>query len=254
MTRPSVTSGTHQATSWPAYDVLAVAARMGSTPDQAEQAEAERADEQPAPGQDQRREAVVLVGGDDEVGRAADHRAQRPQRHRRWTSSAPDSRSSTSTRPRAASPAPASVSRPGRWPWRSHRKTTTAAGAVNSMRIAGPTCMCCDRGEVAELRAGDRDRRRSSAISPALRRSSRHRPRRATSPNGVTISAASADPDEHHGAGTPAGVEQASGQGAGQAERGRRDDREHEPGRQPRAAPLSAGGRRSSWVNSAHDT
>ena len=57
--------------------------------------------------------------------------------------SAPETRSSTSTRPSAASPAPASVIRPGRCPWRSHRKTTTAAGAVNSMRIAGPTCMCC---------------------------------------------------------------------------------------------------------------
>jgi hypothetical protein len=41
-----------------------------------------------------------------------------------------------------ASTAPTSVTGPGRWPWRSHIQATTAAGAVYSMRIAGPTSMC----------------------------------------------------------------------------------------------------------------
>ena len=55
--------------------------------------------------------------------------------------SAPEMRSSTRTRPNAATAAPASVIGPGRWPCTSHSHTTTAAGAVNSMRMAGPTCM-----------------------------------------------------------------------------------------------------------------
>ena len=55
---------------------------------------------------------------------------------------APETTSSTSTRPTAASPAPSSVTAPGRWPWRSHSQTTTAAGAVYSISSAGPTCMC----------------------------------------------------------------------------------------------------------------
>ena len=55
--------------------------------------------------------------------------------------SAPDSRSSTSTRPSAATPAPTRVSRPGRSPCRSHSHTTMAAGAVYSISSAGATSM-----------------------------------------------------------------------------------------------------------------
>ena len=40
-------------------------------------------------------------------------------------------------------PAPATVSGPGRSPWRSHSQTTTAAGAVYSISSAGPTSIRC---------------------------------------------------------------------------------------------------------------
>jgi hypothetical protein len=56
--------------------------------------------------------------------------------------SAPETTSSTSTSPTAATPAPASVMGPGRCPWRSHSHSTTAAGAVYSISNAGATCMC----------------------------------------------------------------------------------------------------------------
>ena len=42
---------------------------------------------------------------------------------------------------RRRSPAPATVSRWGRCPWRSHSHTTTATGAVYSMSSATPTWM-----------------------------------------------------------------------------------------------------------------
>ena len=98
--------------------------------------------------------------------------------------SAPETRSRTRTRPSAARPAPATVSGPGRSPWRSQSQTTTAAGAVYSISSAGPTSMRSHGGEVGELRAGDRARRRTRARTTAFARSAPHRPRSARAASG----------------------------------------------------------------------
>ncbi len=56
-------------------------------------------------------------------------------------SSAPETTSSTRTRPAAAMAAPSTVTPEGRCPWRSHSQTTTATGAVYSSSSATLTCM-----------------------------------------------------------------------------------------------------------------
>ena len=55
------------------------------------------------------------------------------------STSVPDTRSSTSTRPTIASSAPATVRGPGRWPRVSHSQPMTATGDMYSISSATPT-------------------------------------------------------------------------------------------------------------------
>ena len=125
----------------PAYDVVAVDVRIGSTP---------TSPSRPSASAPTRAHAQASTSGGSPLSSSAlmmKYVAQptiAPSAHITPADAQVGARDQVEHQHQAErrQPAPASVIRPGRCPWRSHRKTTTAAGAVNSMRIAGPTCMC----------------------------------------------------------------------------------------------------------------
>ena len=137
---PSSTRGTHHATAVPAYSTATDVDRIGSSPKRASRARTTVPATRP-PAASASGGSPLLSSAEitkyDAAPTIAPSAHSMPTRLR----SAPENRSRTSASPTAATAAPSSVIRPGRWWCRSHIQTTTAAGAVYSMRRAGPTCM-----------------------------------------------------------------------------------------------------------------
>src|SRR5215207_8210162 len=138
VTTPRPTNGSHQGTASPAYVGAAVVARIGRMPTAPSTPRLIAPTARPPP-------ASVSGGTPPRVSAdmtkyvAAPSIAASAHSTPFRARSAPDSRSSTSTRPTAATPAPARVSGRGRSPRLSQSHTTTAAGAVYSINSAGPT-------------------------------------------------------------------------------------------------------------------
>ena len=151
--------------------------------------------------------------------------------------SAPESRSRTSTRPAqrdhgagdrergrgAAVPQP----QPG-----DHRDRR---GVLDEQRH--PDLHVLDRVEVAELTAGHRDQAVGRPPARRCARSSDQRPRIERYAGTQQHEGGDHDAGGHRRTGGPAGVEQAAGQRARQAERRRGHQGEHQPAAEPRGAP-----------------
>ncbi len=117
--------------------------------------------------------------------------AIRPQATPARLSRAEPDRSSTRPRPARAVSAPAVLSQPGRCPCRSHIQPTTSTTPRYSSSSATPTGIRCTASKKHSWAPATANTPKASTCPPE-RRSWRHRPRRASTPGTVRISAATA--------------------------------------------------------------
>ena len=145
--------------------------------------------------------------------------------------------------PERREPGADQVTGPGRWPWRSQSQTTTAAGRGVLDQQRRTDLHVLDRGEVAELRAGDRDhavRRDQAGVAAQQVPAPAQRTQRRTAPRPARRGRPGPRRRRRRSSRRPS----AAGQRAGQAER-TAEQREHQTRRGAgRRVPTGA----LSWV------